>query len=110
MRLTDLSGIDHGKYNAIISRPSGHFHGCPDRGLFYGKNRVSEQSEGNISPHENRKRRKTHENGITGTGTAEQIRLLIENSIPKELDVQIISYDYDQLQNIRNCKRNLSKV
>lgn len=34
IRLTDLSGIDHGKYNAIISRPSGHFHGCPDRGLF----------------------------------------------------------------------------
>lgn len=41
---------------------------------------------------------------ITGTGTAEQIRLLIENSIPKELDVQVISYDYDQLQNTEIVK------
>ena len=28
---------------------------------------------------------------ITGTGTAEQIRLLIENRIPKEMDIQVIS-------------------
>ena len=41
---------------------------------------------------------------ITGTGTAEQIRLLIENSIPKEMDIQVISYDYDQLQNVEIVK------
>lgn len=36
---------------------------------------------------------------ITGTGTAEQLRHLIEDSIPEEIDIQVISYDYDQLQN-----------
>lgn len=36
---------------------------------------------------------------ITGTGTAEQIRRLMEESIPQELNIQVVSYDYDQLQN-----------
>ena len=36
---------------------------------------------------------------ITGTGTAEQIRILIEDSIPREMEIQVISYNYDQLQN-----------
>lgn len=47
---------------------------------------------------------------ITGTGTAEQIRLLIENSIPKEMDIQVISYDYDQLQNVEIVKESTRSV
>ncbi len=36
---------------------------------------------------------------ITGTGTAEQLRQLIESSIPDQLEISVISYDYDQLKN-----------
>ena len=73
IRLTDLSGIDHGKYNAIISRPSGHFHGCPDRGLFsMEKTAFRNRVKATYHRMKTEKRRKTHENGITGTGTEEQ--------------------------------------
>lgn len=46
---------------------------------------------------------------LTGTGTAEQIRLLIENSIPDEMDIRVISYDYDQLQNTETVKNIYQK-
>lgn len=36
---------------------------------------------------------------LTGTGTAEQIRGLIDDSIPDDIDISVISYDYDQLNN-----------
>lgn len=36
---------------------------------------------------------------ITGTGTAEQLRQLIETNIPDEVEVGVISYDFDQLKN-----------
>lgn len=36
---------------------------------------------------------------LTGTGTAEQIRGLIDDSIPSDIDITVVSYDYDQLNN-----------
>lgn len=36
---------------------------------------------------------------LTGVGTAEQIRGLIEESIPKDVDIKVVSYDYNQLRN-----------
>ena len=62
IRLTDLSGIDHGKYNAIISRPSGHFHGCPDRGLFsMEKTAFRNRVKATYHRMKTEKRRKTHD-------------------------------------------------
>lgn len=36
---------------------------------------------------------------LIGTGTAEQIRGLIDDSIPSDIDITVVSYDYDQLNN-----------